>query len=91
MDMKEKLLASLNPLTRSRIRLNLTQDDLSKRARITTGYVARVELGKSRPSVSVALRIAEAVGEDVATLFPKGCVARVEHRVARVGMDPAAE
>ena len=48
----------------------LTQRDLARRAKVTQGYVAQLEVGlKTNPSLPVLRRLAKALGVPVAELL----------------------
>ena len=47
----------------------LTLDDLAEETGLTKSYLSKVERGQSNPSIAAALRIARALGVDVAQLF----------------------
>ena len=47
----------------------MTQDQLSQAVELTEKYVQFIELGKANPTTKVLLRIAIALGVDVADLF----------------------
>lgn len=65
------------PLKIERNRRNLSGEDLARAVGITQSYVARLETGKSRPSLPVAKRIAAYFGNAVTRdmiLFPEDYV-----------------
>jgi transcriptional regulator with XRE-family HTH domain len=47
----------------------MTLDDLAEETGLTKSYLSKVERGQSNPSIAAALRIASALGVDVAQLF----------------------
>ena len=72
-----KLIKRRKPL-KSPIRTNLwvaryerrmTQDEVAKRARIARRTVHNIEVGKSLPTLWVALRIADALDKPVGDIF----------------------
>lgn len=65
--MGERRLA--NGLKAARARLGLTQADLAERAGVTRKTINTVENGVFTPSTILALRLAEALGEPVESLF----------------------
>jgi len=52
--------------------LGLTQSGLARQIGVSRQALAAIEAGRSRPSVAVALRLAEALGHPVETLFGAG-------------------
>lgn len=59
-------LASVRMLRRER---GWTLDALAQRAGTTKSYLSKIERGHSTPSIAVAMKLAEALGLDVAELF----------------------
>jgi XRE family transcriptional regulator, master regulator for biofilm formation len=48
----------------------LTQRDLARKARITQGYVAQLEMGiRTNPSIEIVKRLAKAIGVPVTALL----------------------
>jgi XRE family transcriptional regulator, master regulator for biofilm formation len=48
----------------------LTQRDLARKARITQGYVAQLEMGiRTNPSIEIVKRLAKAIGAPVTALL----------------------
>lgn len=47
----------------------MTLDDLAEETGLTKSYLSKVERGQSNPSIAAALKIARALGVDVAQLF----------------------
>ncbi len=48
----------------------MTQRDLARRAKMTPGYVAQLEMGaRSNPSLAILKRLAKALGVPVANLL----------------------
>jgi transcriptional regulator with XRE-family HTH domain len=57
-------------LKRIRVGKGLTQRDLAKRAGVTQGYVAQLEMGIRRnPSIDTLKRLAKALGVSVTALL----------------------
>jgi transcriptional regulator with XRE-family HTH domain len=57
-------------LKRMRIAKGVTQRDLAKRARVTQGYVAQLEMGiRKNPSIETLKRLAKALGVPVTALL----------------------
>jgi putative transcriptional regulator len=52
-----------------RAKLNLTQQEVADRARITRSFYTRIECGSRSPSIAVAKRIADALKTTVDKLF----------------------
>ncbi|MFT4044936.1 MAG: XRE family transcriptional regulator [Gordonia sp. (in: high G+C Gram-positive bacteria)] len=52
-----------------RLNAGLTLAALAEQAGVTKSYLSKLERGRSSPSISVALRIAEVLGVDVAEVF----------------------
>ncbi|SFU70016.1 helix-turn-helix transcriptional regulator [Alicyclobacillus macrosporangiidus] len=69
----------MNPNTRlveRRKQLNLTQEELARKANISRAYLANIEAGRRTSTIHVAKRIADALQSTVDYLFtdsvPKG-------------------
>jgi XRE family transcriptional regulator, master regulator for biofilm formation len=57
-------------LRRMREERGLTQRDLARKARITQGYVAQLEMGiRTNPSIEIVKRLAKAIGVPVTALL----------------------
>lgn len=56
-------------LKRIRLSLNLTQDKLATRAKITKRYYQDVEAGRKSPTVKVVVRLRKALGCEWDDLF----------------------
>jgi transcriptional regulator with XRE-family HTH domain len=56
-------------ITRARVQ-GVPMYAIAEEAGITKGYLSDIASGKERPSLDVAARIAAALGDDVADLFP---------------------
>jgi transcriptional regulator with XRE-family HTH domain len=57
-------------LKRMRADKRLTQRDLAKKARVTQGYVAQLEIGiRKNPSIETLKRLAKALGVPVTALL----------------------
>lgn len=61
---------TLTPIEKRRQARSLSGYALAKAVGTTPSHIARIERGESRPSVDLALRIADALGADVRDLFP---------------------
>ena len=66
MDVRARIGWNLRRLRKER---ELTQEDFAADAGIDRGYISGVERGVRNPSVTVLVRIATAIGVDVAELF----------------------
>ncbi len=66
MDVRERVGLNLQRLRRER---ELSQEELSHRAKIHQTYLSGVERGRRNPSLLVLDRIAEALGIDVSELL----------------------
>jgi len=51
-----------------RARIDINQEELAHRAGVHRSYVARLEVGRSQPTLAVLVRIAEALETDPAAL-----------------------
>lgn len=58
-----------NELSTQRNKLNLTQDEVSKKASISRAFYANIEAGRKNPSMKVAKRIADALRTTVDAIF----------------------
>ncbi len=56
-------------VAQARRRAGLTQPQLAERVGVGRATIARIEAGGTSPSVALALRIAQTLGEPVETLF----------------------
>ena len=56
-------------IKRLRAERGLTQEALARRADISHGYVARLEIGRHDPKLSTLLKIAKALGTPIADLL----------------------
>lgn len=57
-------------ITKLRLLKKWTQKDLARRARVSSGYISRIEEGNiSTPGVKTLVRIAEALGVEVKELY----------------------
>ncbi len=52
-----------------RVQANLTLEELARKIAMTRGYLSKIERGLSRPSIGVALRLANALHVPVEELF----------------------
>lgn len=68
MDVRERIGWNLRRLRSER---EITQEDFATDAGIDRGYISGVERGVRNPSVTVLVRIADAIGVDVAELFDR--------------------
>jgi len=53
----------------ARLRRGLSQHSVAQRAGLDPGYLSRIEHGKIRPSIDMALRIADALGVTLGEMF----------------------
>lgn len=60
---------TLTSIEKKRLARSLSGYALAKAVGTTPSHIARIERGESRPSVDLALRIADALGADVRDLF----------------------
>ncbi len=58
-----------NTLRRQRLLADMTQQELAERVGVTRQTILSIEKGKYMPSVGLALRLAEAFGVTVESLF----------------------
>lgn len=58
-----------NSMRKRRRELDITQEELARMAGITRGYVVTLENKNRKPSVEVALKIANALDCDVEDIF----------------------
>lgn len=49
----------------ARLRKSLTQNEVATAAKVEQAYLSKVELGKREPSLSIALRLCDALGLDI--------------------------
>lgn len=49
----------------ARLRKSLTQNEVAIAAKVEQAYLSKVELGKREPSLSIALRLCDALGLDI--------------------------
>jgi DNA-binding XRE family transcriptional regulator len=59
-------------LTRRRQKMNMTHDEVARRANISRPYYTNIELGRKVPSMKVAKRIADALHTTVDKIFFDG-------------------
>lgn len=59
-------------------RLDINQEELAHRADVHRSYIARLETGKSQPTLAVLIRIAQALETDAADLV--GSIVRRSRR-----------
>ncbi|WP_438022007.1 helix-turn-helix domain-containing protein [Sorangium sp. So ce233] len=62
---------------RHRVRLGLTQDALAEAAEISTGFLQRVERGKTNVGVVVLVRLADALGVEPGVLLRRATMPEV--------------
>lgn len=77
---QDRLTAQLRT---ARLAKNLTLDELAKRAGLTRGYLSLVERGLKTPSIAALLRISDALGVSVGTLFDSNDLAAPRFAVFR--------
>jgi putative transcriptional regulator len=58
-----------NAVAAARQRAGLTQPQLAVQVGVSRGTIARIEAGETSPSVALALKLADALGQSVETLF----------------------
>lgn len=63
----DRFAARLRELRHSR---GYTQSELAQKAKITTGYVGRLESGGAAPGIDLVARLAEALGVTVEFMLP---------------------
>lgn len=68
-----------------RKRLGVTLDALADEAGLTKSYLSKVERGLSTPSVSAALKIADALDVDVEKLFSDDPAGAAQYSLVRAG------
>jgi transcriptional regulator with XRE-family HTH domain len=56
-------------LKRLRAERGMTQEQLARKARVSLGYVARLEIGRHDPKLSTLRRLARALGVPVTELL----------------------
>lgn len=56
-------------IRKQRKRLGLTQEQLAARARLSSDYVSRLELGKENPTVDVLARISHTCNVNICALL----------------------
>lgn len=61
--------AAATEIKARRGRLDISQEELAHRADVHRTFVAKLEVGKSQPSLAVFVRIAEALEVDAAELI----------------------
>lgn len=66
-DVVQRFAARLREL---RISRGLTQDDLGQKARVTSGYIGRLEAARVAPGIDLVDRLASALGTTVHDLLP---------------------
>ena len=78
--MKEKQI--LEKIRKMRQNQGVTLKDLSLRAKLTEGYLSRIENSESAPPISTLYRIAESLNLDINYLFMNGDVASDNRNIA---------
>lgn len=63
----KKVAKRLRMLRRDR---GFTQDDIAKKAKMSTNYYAKIERGEVRPSVDIYERLAKALKVTSSEIFP---------------------
>jgi transcriptional regulator with XRE-family HTH domain len=56
-------------LKASRVRQQLTQEELAERSGLSYKFIGEIERGRGNPTVETLARLAEALGVGIATLF----------------------
>ncbi|CAM3933995.1 MULTISPECIES: helix-turn-helix transcriptional regulator [Bacillus cereus group] len=59
----------MNHVAKIRKQLNMSQDSLSKKAKVSRPYLSNIENLKVQPSVGAAIRIAKVLNKRVEDLF----------------------
>lgn len=59
-----------NKVKKCRKQVNLTQQELAERVKLSTKYIQFIENGKRKPSLKTIYKIARALGVKVQDLFP---------------------
>lgn len=59
----------MNYIAKARKQLNMSQDTLSKKAKVSRPYLSNIENFKVQPSVGAAIRIAKALNKRVEEIF----------------------
>ena len=57
-------------LKKHRNRINLTQEELAKKADLSTNYYARIERAEVKPSVEILEKIVKALGVKSSDILP---------------------
>ena len=61
----------MNKIKDYRQAAHMSQEELAKRAEISRPHLSNIENGEAQPTIDVALRIADALGEPVSNIFFK--------------------
>lgn len=61
----------MKQMKESRKAMGLTQEQLAERAEVSQGMIAAIEIGKRKPSVKIAKRIASVLGFPWTDFFPE--------------------
>jgi len=64
----------MNKIKDYRQKANMSQVELAKRAQISRPHLSNIENGEAQPTIDVALRIADALGVPVSSIFFKKSV-----------------
>ena len=61
----------MNKIKDYRTKKRMSQEELAKRAQISRPHLSNIENGEAQPTIDVAIRIAEALGQKVDHIFFK--------------------
>lgn len=71
----------MNNLKEYRIKCHFTQSELAKKVGVIPRYIAFIEAGERKPSLNVALRLADALGASVEDIFLRpNCTIRTDKK-----------
>jgi len=71
MDIKEKLQYTVDKIRVIRIRMGVSQMELSLRSNLSQSFIANLEKGKKQPSVLTLIKISEALNVNPKEFFPE--------------------
>lgn len=81
-------------LRQARIRQKLTQEGLAERSGLSYKFIGEVERGKGNPTLTTMARLADALGEDLATLLARperSRTAGVDYRISKQDLQRVSE
>jgi len=61
----------MNKIKEYRRKKKMSQEELAKRAQLSRPHLSNIENGEAQPTIEVAMRIAEALGQKVDNIFLK--------------------